>query len=483
MPDSALSSVQNMEFVVDVIDSVHSGKLSSLNDPFVSDSAICTFRGNLYRDASYGGTVTGKPSRIVRDWLFETEEDFTQTSLGVWRGGMGWTGQPLFVVWPDSLMAQFKQRSTALTADFGKREVIAASLFGSVYFINFDTGKASRLPLPVGNPIKGTPALDPSFNGNLYAGHGIPRSEPVGQTINNLFSHKQIQPGKRDPNALRGWPTSDSSPIVVGGFLIWPSENGGIYKYLVGDDGNVSLHSVLRYHIKGTNRAPGIESSMSVYRNYGYVGDNHGNILCVDLNTLHPIWLYDNKDDIDATPVIEVEDEVPYVYVASEMDRQGDEGLCHIVKLNGLTGVPVWEHPIACNKQMLNGKHFDGGVYGTPLLGKGNCKNLIFMNVCQIDDSRVACFCAFDRHTGREVYRTPLKYFAWNSPVAFYNERDELFIFTGDSAGFGYLIDGATGEILFSQLLANNFESSAAVIGNSFVIGSRGKEIYRFSIY
>ena len=66
--------------------------------------------------------------------------------------------------------------------------------------------------------------------------------------------------------------------------------------------------------------------------------------------------------------------------------------------------------------------------------------------------------------------------------MAFYNERDEMFVFTGDSAGNAYLIDAATGEVLFTEVMANNFESSASVLGNSLVIGSRGKQIYRFSI-
>lgn len=481
LPDSALSSIDNLEFVVELVDSVHPGTLQSLADALRSDSCSITFRGNLYRDADYNGRVKGRPTRIVRDWLFETDEDFTPTKLGIWGGGMGWTGQPLIVTWPDSVLAQFKQQSPALTPDFGRREVIAGSLYGAVYFINYDTGKASRQLLPVGNPVKGTPTLDPSLNGNLYVGQGVPRDEPFGQTAFNLFSHKQILPPSRDPDAWRGWGGNDSSPVVVGGFLIWPSENSTIYKYRIADDGTLGLHSLLRYRVKG-GKGAGVESSMCVYRNYGYVGDNQGNIVCIDLNTLHPIWHTTIHDDIDATPVLEVENNRPVVFAACEVDRQGDKGMSHLVKLDGLTGATIWQHDIVCNRQVIGEKHFDGGIYGTPLLGRGNCKDRLFVNICQIDDSRKAFFCAFDRQTGEEIYRTPLKHFAWNSPVAFYNERDEMFVFTGDSAGNAYLIDAATGQILFTQVMANNFESSASVLGNSLVIGSRGKQIYRFSI-
>ena len=86
------------------------------------------------------------------------------------------------------------------------------------------------------------------------------------------------------------------------------------------------------------------------------------------------------------------------------------------------------------------------------------------------------------RQTGEEVYRVPLKYYAWSSPVALYNDNGEMFIFTGDTTGYIYLIDGASGEILFKKLVGNNFESSPVVIGNHVVIGSRGQEIYKFTI-
>ena len=66
--------------------------------------------------------------------------------------------------------------------------------------------------------------------------------------------------------------------------------------------------------------------------------------------------------------------------------------------------------------------------------------------------------------------------------MAFLNEQGQTFIFTGDSSGNAYLIEGKTGRIIFTEHMVNNFESSPVVVGNHLVVGSRGKEIYRFSI-
>ncbi len=481
LPDTALASVDALDFAIDTLDTLHNGRLDGLRDTYRDAPGFFTFRANLHRDADYNGKVTGRPTRIVQDWRFVTEVDNGKTNHGSWGGGMGWTGQPLYVNWPDSVISRFKRENAALTPDFAAEEIIAASLYGDVYFINFNTGRASRAPLPAGNPVKGTPMLDPTLNGNLYVGQGIMRERPWGQTISNIFSRQRIFTGDLNPKAWRHWGGNDSSPVKVGQYVFWPSEDGTLYKYFIAADGTATLHSTLRYHVKGAG-APGIEASLAVHRNYGYLGDNHGNVICVELNTLRPVWRYSNGDDIDASPVIEMDGDTPMVYIAGEVDRQGMSGICHITKINGLTGEPKWQHSIKCARQILNDKHFDGGVYGTPLLGHGNCDGRVFMNVCQIDGGEHAHFIALDTRTGKELYRVPLKYFAWNSPVAFFNERNEMFIFTGDSLGNAYLIDGATGEVLFSKQLADNFESSAVVVGNSLVIGSRGNSIYRFSI-
>jgi outer membrane protein assembly factor BamB len=57
-----------------------------------------------------------------------------------------------------------------------------------------------------------------------------------------------------------------------------------------------------------------------------------------------------------------------------------------------------------------------------------------------------------------------------------------MFIFTGDTVGNVYLINGRDGKVLYTQHVGNNFESSPIVIGNQVVVGSRGHSIYKMSI-
>ena len=459
LPDTMLPSASTVSYSIEVTDTSMSGELASIRSLYDGGDGWFTFRANTLRNADFGGKVTGSPTKVVKDWQFDTYFDATKTSMGTWGGGTGWTGQPLYLRQSD--------------------EIIVASLCGRVYFLNFQDGTESRPYLDVINPIKGTCSLEPVKRNLLFVGHGIPKVPPMSQLVFDLRKHSRTFASGADHKAGRGWGAFDSSPVVVGGFLFWPGENGTIYKYKVGDS-TITLHTALRYRCHGA--APGVENSLCVYRNYGYFGDNHGNILCINLNNMKPVWHYDNHDDIDGSLVCEEVDGVPYIYGGCEVDKQGDRGICHMVKLNGLTGQLVWEQQIACRKLNLGGKHFDGGLYCTPLPGKGDCRDLLFANICQRDNSSNAEFTAFSKETGEIVYRTVLKAFAWSSPVAFLNEKGQTFIFTGDSSGNAYLIEGKTGCIIFTEHMVNNFESSPVVVDNHLVVGSRGAEIYRFSI-
>lgn len=479
LPDTVYTSAQSIHFVVDTLDSIDM-HLQYLDDPYPAKHGARTFRANQLRNAAFGGRVKGTPSSITIAWRFDTKFDTTVTKYGQWGGGTGWTGQPLYAEWTSDEMAQFRADSSAqLTADFGNREVMVASLCGEVYFINYDTGKRSRQPLDAGNVVKGTMSLDPEYM-NLYVGQGVPRTSPFGCQAFDLLHHERVYFFPQDHRAWRGWNAFDSSPIVAGGFLFWPGENGSLHQF-VREQGSLRMVRVLRYRVNGA--APGIESSLCVYRNYGYFADNHGNIVCVNLNTLHPVWLYSNHDDTDATIVCREENDIPYIYSACEVDKQGNEGQSHIVKLCALDGQLVWEQQVPCTRKEFPSKTLDGGVYGTPLLGSGDCDSLLFLNICRNSAASVQGeTLALNTNDGSISYRVPLRAWAWSSPVSFTNEDGELFVLTGDATGKVYLMRGRTGEVLAEEQVGYNFESSPVVVDNTAIVGSRGNGIFKLAV-
>lgn len=479
-PEKVYPSASKLEYVVKVNDTITSPYIKDFTDLYESAPGIFTFRGSPRRDMPQSGKLATRPTQIKRVWCFNTAYDNRETKFGTWGGGSGWTGQPLYVEWPDSLLERQRKESPALTADFSKREIIVGSLASEVYFIDYESGRASRQAHKSGNPIKGTVSLDPRLNGNLYIGQGIPASYPFGAEVFNLFSHKRISFFDVDQYAWRRWSAYDGSSIVVDNFVIRPSENGTIYK-LTTTDKEVKVHSLMRYRLRGVNISPGIESSPVVWRNYLYTCDNRGNILCTNIETLKPVWLYENRDDSDATIVLAEENGRVVLYSGTEVDKQGDSGFCRFVKLDAMTGECIWENKIACHKMKLPGKTSEGGMFATPLLGRGNCEHLIFTNMCGMESSK-GNFLAIDRTTGKIVYEIPLSYYSWSSPVALYTPDNQMFVVTGDVLGCLYLIDAVNGKVIHKMQGGNNFESSPIVVDDCIVVGSRGREIYKFRV-
>ena len=483
-PAVQFPSIEALNYKVDVFDSLHSGVIDNLADLYAKAPGVFTFRGNLMRNADFGGRVKGRPDTLIVNWTFDTALDNRETSVGTWGGGTGWTGQPLYVCWPDSVLRRFRKELTGEGYNLAKQEVMFGSLCSKAYFLDFETGKPTRPSLDVQNPIKGTASLDPTMNGNLYIGQGVPAVEPIGAMCVNLFQHKITHFFGRDAKAWRGWSAYDSSPVRVGSFLIRPGENGTLYKFLITENGDLTLHSTLRFRKNNLYGAGGVESSIAVVANYGVVGDNHGNVVCVDLNTMQPVWYYYLGDDIDASPVIGMEGETPYVYVGCEVDRQGPSGIASLAKINVLDGQEIWCLKTQAYKAIEGEKHFDGGYYATPLLGKGNCNDRFFVNFVENSPNggQPGYFVAVSKGTGEVLYRVRLRHYAWSSPVLFLNEKDECFVLTADTYGYIYIFDGKSGEELCCLHVGSNFESSPCVVGNQIVVGSRGRTIYKLTV-
>lgn len=463
-PDTIFPSAEKLLFVVDTFQTGISGMMSDLSDKYDGTNGIFTFRGSPTRNPNFSGRIHGDSINIHTEWVFTTYFDNTETDYGTWGGGTGWTGQPLYVHWPDSL-----------------QEIIFGSLCGYVYFVDFQTGEPSRDYFDAKNVLKGTPSFDPSMNGNLYIGHGVEKQAPFGNAVFNLFSNQQTHVFGKDTNSWRKWGAYDSSPVVIDSFLFRPGENGTLYKYYIGN-GDYLLHSTLRYSTSKAHKSPGIESSMAVCRNYGYITDNMGNIICVNLNTLQPVWRYFNHDDTDASPLVDVEDGIPYVYTGCEIDKQGLSGASYFVKLNGLTGELVWKTAIKGNQVDIDDKTLNGGMFGSPLLGSKDCDGLIFSNFCVNDSLVKGSFVAINKADGSIAYSTNTKQYAWSSPIPFFNDRNEMFIFTADCDGYVYLIKGKTGEVLDSKRIGSNFESSPIVVDGKVILGSRGNKIYKIAL-
>jgi len=441
---------------------------------------VTTFRGGPYRNTASWGFLNKRPDSLVIQWEFSTKADRE------WGGGAGWTGQPNVVQWPDSVR-QVMKIAANLKTDSAFTEVIQPSLDGNIYFLNLATGKPSRPPVNIKNPIKGSPAIDPRGYPLLYCGQGINRSGEFGFRIFSLIDGRKLYTlNGRDPFAHRTWGAFDGAPLLdaVNDRLVVAGENGVLYTadlhtQYEPDSGFIRVQPRVnryRYQKPGGTRQ-GVENSVAAFANLLYFADNDGNIQAVDIATLQPVWFHHNHDDTDATAVLDVPDSIPYLYTGSEVDLQGNKGFTFLKKINGVTGTTVWEKKYPCFS--IRGAHpVNGGMLSTPVLGKFLAKNLLVASLSRYGSVEKGLLVALDKETGGERWKLELAHYAWSSPLDMYDREGNLYIFLADSRGHVMLIDGATGTVMFQKKIADLFEASPVAFNNRIVIASRPRKIF-----
>ena len=439
---------------------------------------VTTFRGNNLRNGGAYGVAD------VREGALEIAWNVPISALDKWTG-VGWNGSPAIVQWGDEVR-QAMNLYPEKREKQGLKEVVYAALDGRIYFKDLEDGSATRDPIVLGYPIKGSVTVDPRGYPLLYTGQGIDSRHgvtgPIGFHIYSLLDGERLffQNG-RDPQALRGWHAFDSVALVDGqaDTVIEAGENGLLYTIKLHTEldlaqGELSISpEVVKRQYACAGRL-GTENSVAVYGNRAYFADNSGLFHCVDLNTMQALWVRDVTDDTDATPLIDLEEGRPMIYTACEVDRQGPGGKSYIRKLDGDTGAVIWERAVPC----AFNDTINAGALGSPALGRGDLEGCIVFNICQTEGVNAGSWvAALDQQTGETRWETTLKAYSWSSPLTVMTPEGKSYVVLGDSWGQVHLLEGATGKELGAVQLHGNIEGSPAAFDDMIVVGTRGQRM------
>ncbi|MBM7094300.1 MULTISPECIES: PQQ-binding-like beta-propeller repeat protein [Alteribacter] len=450
-------------------------------EDYTNVEGVLTFRGGPMRDQpAYGQLDTGVFG-IEESWQYRT--GFNSD----WGGGAGWTGQPALVKWEKDVREMMNIYSPFIN-DEDFVEVIQGSLDGNVYFLDLETGKETRHPIEVGNPIKGSVSADSRGYPLLYVGDGVPYEDSFGLSIYSLIDGSLLHHiSGRDGFAFREWGAFDSSALVnrKTDTLVVGGENGIFYKVKLNtlfdkDAGTVSVapdELKLRYEVEG-NDYQGIENSVAVYKNLAFFADNGGSIMAVNLQTMSPVWALPPLDDTDSTIVVEVVDDVPYLYTGTEVDNIGRDGDCHLRKINGMTGEVVWQKSYSA----FYYPGVAGGVLATPVLGKQAIEDVVIFTIARHGGRYRGLMAALDKETGEEVWTRDMPFYAWSSPVDVYDKKGNAYLIQGDFNGDVTLLNGENGQMIDQVSLGVNIEASPAVYNNTVVLASRSGYIHGITI-
>lgn len=451
---------------------------------------IVTFRGDNFRSGAAYGTAAVSSKTLTKAWSKSTSG--LSDSDGIYWSGSGWTGQPLIVKWPEATRKNISAMYDWAREKEGLVEVIYATLDGHVYFYELTSGEYTREPLNLGLNYKGAGALDPRGYPILYVGSGVDsvNGRSRVKVVNLIDNSVMFEFGHNETFANRGWHMFDSSPLVSAETdqLIYPGENGILYIIHLNTKYNeqtgelsVDPDNIVKWKYNGTRSGSrywlGVESSAAIINNYIFLADNGGNLMCLDLNTLKLVWVQDVLDDTNCSPVVDVEDGHPYIYISTSFHygwRSYSTAAIPIFKIDAETGEIVWRTDYTC----YTVQDLSGGVQGTIAVGKNKLSDMIFVPIARTPGASSGTLAALKKDTGEVVWEKETSMYSWSSPVDFYDADGNGYLLYCNSGFNMFLIDGKTGEQLDYMNLGGNIEASPAMYGNYAVVGTRAMRTY-----
>ena len=461
-----------------------------LPERYTELEGIVTFRGDNFRSGAAYGTASVSSKTLTKAWSKSTSG--LSDSDGTYWSGSGWTGQPLIVKWPEATRKNISAMYDWAREKEGLVEVIYATLDGHVYFYELTSGEYTRDPLNLGFNYKGAGALDPRGYPILYVGSGVDsvNGRSRVKVVNLIDNSVMFEFGHNETFANRGWHMFDSSPLVSAETdqLIYPGENGILYIIHLNTKYNeqtgelsVDPDNIVKWKYNGVRSGSrywlGVESSAAIINNYIFLADNGGNLMCLDLNTLKLVWVQDVLDDTNCSPVVDVEDGHPYIYISTSFHygwRSYSTAEIPIFKIDAETGEIVWRTDYTC----YTVQDLSGGVQGTIAVGKNKLSDMIFVPIARTPGASSGTLAALKKDTGEVVWEKETSMYSWSSPVDFYDADGNGYLLYCNSGFNMFLIDGKTGEQLDYMNLGGNIEASPAMYGNYAVVGTRAMRTY-----
>ena len=461
-----------------------------LPERYTEIEGIVTFRGDNFRSGAAYGTAAVSSKTLTKAWSKSTSG--LSDSDGIYWSGSGWTGQPLIVKWPEATRKNISAMYDWAREKEGLVEVIYATLDGHVYFYELTSGEYTREPLNLGLNYKGAGALDPRGYPILYVGSGVDsvNGRSRVKVVNLIDNSVMFEFGHNETFANRGWHMFDSSPLVSAETdqLIYPGENGILYIIHLNTKYNeqtgelsVDPDNIVKWKYNGVRSGSrywlGVESSAAIINNYIFLADNGGNLMCLDLNTLKLVWVQDVFDDTNCSPVVDIEDGHPYIYISTSFHygwRSYSTAAIPIFKIDAETGEIVWRTDHTC----YTVQDLSGGVQGTIAVGKNKLSDMIFVPIARTPGASSGTLAALKKETGEVVWEKETSMYSWSSPVDFYDADGNGYLLYCNSGFNMFLIDGKTGEQLDYMNLGGNIEASPAMYGNYAVVGTRAMRTY-----
>lgn len=465
------------------------------------ENGVITFRGDNFRRNAAFGTVDVQEETLSVLWTSPIGSLRTSDSGTLY--GVGWTGQPAIVKWTGEVRNIMRLYDDAKNF-YALREVIFGAQDGKIYFLNLLTGKATRDPINIGYPMKGSVSIDNSARPLMAIGQGISNlpsgTGSIGVHLLNLIDNSELLlvNGRKSDTQIQ-YSTNgafDGTPLFLweDDTMVVAGENGLLYAIKLNavfddptklKDGDtprltidtkcVSSSAYLRTKANAESETnTSVESSVAMYDKYIFMADTYGIVRCVDSDTMTTVWAFDAGDNTDAAIALDYHNDTGLrLYTANTAYKRlsASKGSVSIRCLDAMSGEQIWEYQIKCDYDTTNQL---AGCKASPVIGQNDLDPYVYFTVSQVSKAGSRLI-AFDKRTGAVVWSFDMVEDAVSSPVAVYNDEGCGWIIQADQGGTLHLLNGLTGEEKYSLPLGGTIMASPAVYKNILVIGTCDK--------
>ena len=488
---------------------------------------VMTFRGDNFRRNAAVGTLSAAPTGLKEKWHAESgsSRGTNQTYYGY-----GWTGQPVIARWS----TQVREGSNLFEKKINTKalkEVIIAGMDGNIRFLDLADGELTRNSIKLGYPMRGTPTLHtggyPFMSVGQFARKMKVKTGKIGLRQYNLYSQKEQKlldglDGKYH-RPLNDVGSFETSALIdrTSDTLIAAGSNGMLYLESLNSsfDYNAKVLTidpsitVMNYKVKGQKSTAllAIESSPAAYDKYVYMANMGGVLMCIDTDTLKPVWAVNTGDSVMAAVAMDMQirenaqetpvpaetgdeddpkDKAPAdnrelsLYTANMLNnrKKGDSDI-QIRRYDALSGKEIWKTSVGVTKGKKDKD--DVGAKASPVIGQHELNNLVYFTVTGLSDEgrqelglsgeMPAVLIALEKASGKIVWSYGLSSRSESSPIAVYDEKGNGWIIQCEQNGTIHLLEGLTGSVVDTMQLNAEIEASPAAYGSTVVIGTTGK--------
>lgn len=431
------------------------------------DFAVSTWGGDNFRTNAAAGSLKEAPGALDMVWRIALPADngplFAEEAM-----------QPTIIQWAQELRVMLDIHPD-MKATVALKEVFLPTLDGQILGLRLTDGAQTRSPICTGYPMTGSVTLHPLGYPTLIAGQASARrARAIGHMglryisaidgVTDRFVADKTSTAFTT-SALIDRTSNTAVFLSSGGWLFTEQLNTQLYI-----DQNDQLDCYIFRPLASVCARVSettVTAAPVMHENLLFLGNNAGQVICVDTTTMQPLWTTKAGAFVSALAMRETAEGLQLLAVTGL-------GEAHLVCLDPATGAVTADLPLTLDVP-------GPCAASAPVVGQAGLDGLVFVNLTGTSDATagLSALYAIDMEIGQISWRVGYPdSAALTTPVAVCDDAGNGFLITAmetEKSTTLLLLEGRTGVILSTLTIGGVDACNPAVFGDMLVITTNGE--------